>query len=207
MPFDIVHSDLWTSPMLSSGGHRYYVLSLDDFTDFLWTFPISNKSQVYSIFSQFRAHIQTQFECPIKCFQCDNDKEYDNNLFQKSCEQNGMSFRFSCPHTSPQNGKAERKIRTINNIIRTLLAHASIPPIFWHHALQMATYLHNIIPNKKLNLQSPTKILYQKYPAYSHLRVFGCLCYPLIPSTTRNKLQHRSTPCVFLGYPSNHKGY
>jgi len=31
MPFDIVHNDLWTSPILSSGGHRYYVLFLDDF--------------------------------------------------------------------------------------------------------------------------------------------------------------------------------
>ena len=71
----------------------------------------------------------------------------------------------------------------------------------------MATYLHNILPNKKLALQSPTKILYQKDPSYSHLRVFGCLCYPLIQSTTRNKLQPRSTPCVFLGYSSNHRGY
>ncbi|CAJ2673543.1 unnamed protein product [Trifolium pratense] len=207
MPFDIVHSDLWTSPVLSSGGHRYYVLFLDDFTDFLWTFPISNKSQVHSIFLQFRAYITTQFEREIKCFQCDNGKEYDNAHFHKFCELNGMSFRFSCPHTSPQNGKAERKIRTINNIIRTLLAHASIPPVFWHHALQMATYLHNILPNKKLSLQSPTKILYQKDPSYSYLRVFGCLCYPLVPSSTRNKLQPRSTPCVFLGYPSNHRGY
>ena len=31
MPFDIVHSDLWTSPIVSSNGHRYYVL-------FLWFF-------------------------------------------------------------------------------------------------------------------------------------------------------------------------
>ena len=118
-----------------------------------------------------------------------------------------MTFRFSCPHTSSQNGKAERKIRTINNIIRTILAHASLPASFWHHALQMATYLLNILPNKQLAFQSPTKILYQKDPSYSHLRVFGCLCYPLIPSTSRNKLQARSTPCVFLGYPSNHRGY
>jgi len=71
----------------------------------------------------------------------------------------------------------------------------------------MATYLHNILPNNKLTLQSPTKILYQKDPSYSHLRVFGCLRYPLILSTTRNKLQPRSTPYVFLGYPSNHRGY
>jgi len=207
LPFDIVHSDIWSSPTLSSGGHRYYVLFLDDFTNFLWTSPIATKSQVHSIFLSFRTHVKAQFEREIKCFQCDNDGEYDNGPFHKFCQLNGMTFRFSCPHTSPQNGKVERKIRTINNIIRTLLAHASLPSSFWHHALQMTTYLLNILPNKKLAFQPPTKILYQKDPSYSHLRVFGCLCYPLLPSTSRNKLQARSTPCVFLGYPSNHRGY
>ncbi|KAK9137599.1 hypothetical protein Sjap_008193 [Stephania japonica] len=118
-----------------------------------------------------------------------------------------MSFRLSCPHTSPQNGKAERKIRSINNITRTLLSHASLPPSFWHHALQMATYLHNILPSKLLGNISPLQILYQRVPTYSHLRVFGCLCYPLLPSTTITKLQARSTPCVFLGFPPNHRGY
>jgi transposase InsO family protein len=117
MPFDIVHSDLWTSLILSSESHHYYVLFLDDYTNFLWTFPIHTKSQVHSIFLQFRTHIETQFERKIKCFQCDNGKEYDNTLFHKFCEQNGMSFRFLCPHTSPQNGKAERKIRTLIYII------------------------------------------------------------------------------------------
>lgn len=107
MPFDIVRSDLWTSPIISTAGHHYYVLFLDDFTNFLWTFPISNKSQVYSIFLQFRAHIRTQFEREIKCFQCDNGLEYD----KKICETHGMSFCFSCPHTSHQNGKAEWKIQ------------------------------------------------------------------------------------------------
>lgn len=94
MPFDIVHNDLWTSPILSSEGHRYYVLLLDDYTKFLWTSPIHTKSQVHSICLQFRTHIETQFEIKIKCFQCDNGKEYDNTLFHKFCEQNGMSFRF-----------------------------------------------------------------------------------------------------------------
>lgn len=117
-----------------------------------------------------------------------------------------MVFCFSCPHTSPQNGKTERKIRTINNLARTILAHSSMPPSFWHHTFQMATYLLNILPNKKLNNKSPTQILYLKDPSYSLLRVFGCLCFPLHPSTKINKLQSRSPPCVFLGYPQNHRG-
>ena len=87
-----------------------------------------------------------------------------------------------------------------------------------HISLKFGNKLMRLIPkswcdnvphflNKQLAYQSPLKILYQKEPSYSHLRVFGCLCYPLFPSTTINKLQARSTPCVFLGYPSNHRGY
>ena len=34
-PFDIIHSDLWTSPTTSSSGHCYYVLFLDDYNKFL----------------------------------------------------------------------------------------------------------------------------------------------------------------------------
>lgn len=82
-----------------------------------------------------------------------------------------------------------------------------MPPQFWHHALQMETYLLNIIPSKVISNYSPTQILYHRNPSYEHLRVFGCLCYPLFLSNTITKLQARSTPCVFLGYPSNHRGY
>jgi len=90
LPFDIVHSDLWTSPTLSYGGHRYYILFLDDFTNFLWNFPIAHKSQVYSTFLHFRNHIKTQFERDIKCFQCDNREEYENTSFDNFCEQEGF---------------------------------------------------------------------------------------------------------------------
>lgn len=155
---------------------------------FLWTFPLHNKSQLHSMFLQFCAYIKTQFEWEIKYFQCDDGKEYGNALFQKCSELNCISFRVLCPHTSLQIGKAKRKICTINNIIRNLLAHASIPSSFWHNSLQMATYLHNILLTKKLALHSPTKILYPKDHSNSYLRVFRCLFYPIIPSTSRNKL-------------------
>lgn len=89
---------------------------------------------------------------------------------------------------------------------RTLPAHASLPPSFWHHALQMVTYLLNVLPSKLLGNKSSLEVLYTRVPSYDHIQVFGCLCYPFIPSTTI-KLQPRSTPCVFLGYPTHHRGY
>jgi hypothetical protein len=71
----------------------------------------------------------------------------------------------------------------------------------------MATYLLNILPSKLKGNRSPHQLLYHTTPAYDHLHIFGCLCYPLSPSPTIHKLQPRSSPCVFLGYPSNHRGY
>ena len=157
-PFDIIHSDLWTSPIISSSSHYYYLLFLDDYSKFLWTYPISKKSQVKHLFQSFHKIVQTQFERNIKTFQCDNDTEYVNGNLKNFFENQGRIFRLFCPHTSPQNGKAERHIKTINNIIRTLLAHASLPHSFWHHALAIATYLLNILPTKILNYKSPTQI-------------------------------------------------
>ena len=71
-PFDIIHSDLWTSPISSPSGYKYYVLFLDHYTNFLWTFPLFRKSQVYDVFVNFNTFVNTQFELNIKSFQCDN---------------------------------------------------------------------------------------------------------------------------------------
>lgn len=65
----------------------------------------------------------------------------------------------------------------------------------------------NILPNKKLAFQTPTTILCQNFPSFSHLKVFGCVYFSLFPSTSINKPQPWSTSCVFLGYLSNHIGY
>jgi len=71
---------------------------------------MSHKSQVYPIFEKLRAYINKQFQREIKRIQCENVGEYVNSNFQKMCEANGIIFRLSCPYTSSQNGKSERKI-------------------------------------------------------------------------------------------------
>jgi len=79
------------------------------------------KSETFSALSHFFAYVRTQFGCPIKSVQCDNGREFDNSASRSFFLTHGVSLRMSCPYTSPQNGKAERILRTTNNIIRTLL--------------------------------------------------------------------------------------
>jgi hypothetical protein len=111
----------------------------------------------------------------------------------------------SCPYTSQQNGKVERSLRTLNNILRSLLFQACLPPVYWVEALHTATLLVNRIPTKTLSSSTPYFHLYSTQPTYDHLRVFGCACYPNMSSTAPHKLAPRSSLCVFLGYSSEHK--
>ncbi|GKB19653.1 ribonuclease H-like domain-containing protein [Tanacetum coccineum] len=203
--FDIIHSDLWTSPIVSSSGFKYYVLFLDHFSHYLWIYPLRSKSDMFDKFLHFRTYVKNQFKCEIKSFQCDHGGEFDNNRLHNLFVKNGIQFRFSCPKTSQQNGKAERMIRTINNIIRTLLFQAHLPPTFWVEALHMATYLLNLLPSTAIRNEVPFTRLFNKQPDYSRLRIFGCLCYPHLHSP--HKLAPRATPCIFLGYPAYHRGY
>jgi hypothetical protein len=38
--FEIIHCDLWTSHVESVSGYKYFLVILDDFTHYLWTFPL-----------------------------------------------------------------------------------------------------------------------------------------------------------------------
>jgi hypothetical protein len=126
-PFDLVHLDLWTSHIVSVSGYKYYLVILDDCTHYLWTYSLKLKSDTFTTLSNFFAYVSTQFDCTVKAIQCDNGHEFDNSSTCTFLLTKGALLRMSCPYTSPQNGKAERIIRSINNVIRTLLFQANLP--------------------------------------------------------------------------------
>lgn len=60
-PFELIHCDLWTSPVASISGYKYYLVCLDDYTHFLWTFPLKLKSDTFSTLRDFYAYALTHF--------------------------------------------------------------------------------------------------------------------------------------------------
>ena len=42
--FNLVHCDLWTSPVLSISSYKYYLVVVDDFSHYSWSFPLRAKS-------------------------------------------------------------------------------------------------------------------------------------------------------------------
>ena len=185
-------------------GYKYYLVILDDCSHYLWTFPLRLKSDTYDTLANFFSYVTTQFGATVKVVQCDNRREFDNSNARTFFLTRGTHLRMSCPYTSPQNGRAERIIRSTNNILRSLLFQASLPPSYWVEALHTATHLLNLLPTKTLSMATPHMALYGSPPSYAHLHVFGCLCYPNMTATASHKLAPRFLLCVFLGYSAHH---
>jgi hypothetical protein len=181
--FDLIHLDLWTSPVVSVSGSKYYLVILDDFTHYLWTFSLKLKSDTFTTLSNFFAYVATQFSNTVKAIQCDNRREFDNSSTRTFLLSKGTQLRMSCPSTSSQNGKAKRIIHSINNVIRTLLIQTSLPERNWAKGLHTTSYLLNSLPSKTIQAACPHLTLFGSALSCVHLHIFGCICYPNTTTT------------------------
>ena len=129
-PFQLLHCDVWTSPVFNNSGYKFYRVILDDYSHYTCTFPLRHKSDVLPTLISFNAFVHTQFNLPIQCFQTDNGRELDNSASRAFFATHGIALHLTCPYTSQQNGHAEHVLRTINDSVRTLLFHASVPATF-----------------------------------------------------------------------------
>ncbi|KAJ9544883.1 hypothetical protein OSB04_024590 [Centaurea solstitialis] len=100
-----------------------------------------------------------------------------------------------------------RKFITCSSRTSTLCHASSLPPKFWVEALLSSVHTFNLLPSTTIQYKTPFEVLFGFFPTYSHLRVFGCLCYPNTSPTSAHKLAPRSSACVYLGPSSDHRGY
>ena len=103
---------------------------------------------------------------------------------------------------------AECKNRHLLDVARCLLFHMHVPKHFWSDVVLTTCYLINRMPSLFLDGASPHSLLYCSSPPFAlPQKVFGCVCYVYNLGPGYDKIDHRSTKCVFLGYSTTHKGY
>ena len=197
-PLETIYSDVWTSPLISHDGFKYYVIFVDHFTKYIWFYPIKQKSDVKDIFMRFKAIVEKHFDKTIKTLYSNNGGEYIALAHFLSIH--GISHLTTPPHTPEHNGFSERRHLHIVETGLALLSHASLPLNYWPSAFSTAVYLINRMPTPTLQFSSPYEQIFATAPNYSKLKIFGCLCYPWLRPYSAHKLDTRSKPCVFIGY-------
>lgn len=76
-PLQLVYSDVWgLAPVLSRDGFKYSITFLDEYTRYIWWFPLIRKSDVLSIFLHFQAIVERLFNYKIISLQSDWGGEY-----------------------------------------------------------------------------------------------------------------------------------
>ena len=76
-PLELIYTDLWTSPVHSHDGFKYYVIFVDHFTKYIWFYPLKKKSDTAAIFRRYKALVEKYFAQPIITLYSDNGGEYE----------------------------------------------------------------------------------------------------------------------------------
>jgi transposase InsO family protein len=75
-------------------------------------------------------------------------------LFKEFCEQNGIIHEVTPPYSPESNGVAERKNRTLKEMMNAMLVSSGLPTNMWREAILSACHIHNKVPIRK-----PVKLL------------------------------------------------
>ena len=138
-------------------------------------------------------------EKKIKIIRSDRGGEYESIAFADFCALNGIVHQTTALYTPQQNGVAERKNRTLKDMINSMLNSSGLPHSFWGEALLSANFILNRIPFKSSN-KSPYEFWKGRLPSYKMIKVWGCLAKVLIPLPKRTKLGPKTIDCIFIGF-------
>jgi hypothetical protein len=124
----LVHSDvcdMHSNP--TRGGKKYFVTFIDDFSKLCYVYLLFSKDEVLENFKIYKTEVENQCDARIKCLRSDRGGEFH---FPSYCESVGIIHETSIAYTPQQNGVAERKNRTLVEMVNTLLCNSGLNKSF-----------------------------------------------------------------------------
>ncbi|WVZ07142.1 hypothetical protein V8G54_020488 [Vigna mungo] len=129
--------------------------------------------------------------------------EYDKIIMTKNNVFVGKGY---CDQGLFSNGVAERKNRTLKEMMNVMLVNSSALDNLWGEPLLTACFLQNRIPHKKTG-KTPYELSKGYQPNLKYLRVWGCLAKVMLPDPKKRKIGSKTADCMFLGYVEHSAAY
>lgn len=205
---ELIHADICGPITPTSNSKKRYILCfIDDFSRKAWVYLLAEKSDALHSFKCFKRMVEKETGLFVKCLRTDRGGEFNSHEFNEFCKLNGIKMQLTTAYTPQQNGVAERKNRTVMNMVRSMLSAKNIPKTFWPEAVNWTIYVLNRCPTLAVKDFTPQEAWSGVKPSVEHFRVFGCIAHVHVPDVRRSKLDNKSFTCVLLGVSEESKGY
>ena len=214
---ELIHTDICGPfPTPSWNGQQYFITFIDDYSRYGYLYLIHEKSQALDVFKTFKAEVENQLGKTIKQVRSDRGGEYYGRYdgsgeqrpgpFAKFLSEYGIIPQYTMPGSPTMNGVAERRNRTLKDMVRSMISHTTLPDSLWGEALKTAVYILNRVPTKATT-ETPYELWTGKKPVLRHLRVWGCPAEARPYRPNEKKLDSRTVSCYFVGYSERSRGF
>lgn len=181
---------------------RYILTFIDDHSRYTKIYLLNKKSETRDKMIEFIELMKTQKGMKPKKFNSDRGGEYINKILRNYLDQEGIEYQYTSPYTPQLNGVAERKNRTLIEMVRCMLNQANLPRKFWDEAVTTANYLQNRLITSSTN-RTPYELWHGKRPQMKSLALFGSECFVKVLNQNRSKLDNCSKQLILLGFDEN----
>ena len=206
---DLTVSDVWGPTQIAGiGGLRYFVSFTDVATRHWVLYFIKEKTKVLDQYKAYKAFIRNRHSKALRTVRFDNGTEYVNAPLKLHAAAQGTTIETTAPHSSSQNGIAERLNLTIANLGRSMRIAAGLPKKLWPQAFGYACFIVNRSYTQSLpGFKTPYERFNGSKPDLSMLREWGSNIWVLDQSGNNKKLDACSTKRKFVGVDSGGRSW
>ena len=130
-PLELIHSDICDLKFIQiRGGKKYFLTLIDDCTRSCYVYLLRSKDEALEMFQHFKNEVENQLDRKIKVIRSDRGGEYEAP-FGDFCSQHAIIHQTTAPYSPQQNGVAERKNRTLKEMMNALLLSSGLPQNLW----------------------------------------------------------------------------
>ncbi|RVX23060.1 Retrovirus-related Pol polyprotein from transposon TNT 1-94 [Vitis vinifera] len=134
------------------------------------------------------------------------DGEQRLGPFAKYLEECGIVPQYTMPGSPSMNGVAERRNRTLKDMVRSMISHSTLPEKLWGEALKTAAYILNRVPTKAA-AKTPYELWTGRKPSLKHFHIWGCPAEARPYKPHEKKLDSKTVSSYFIGYAERSRGF
>jgi len=121
----LIHIDLVDlKQTITRGGKKNFVTFIDDYSRYTKVYLIKHKDEAFDMFLSYKTEVENQLD-KIKRIRSDKGGEYVS--FNDYCVKEGIIHEVTPPYSPESNGIAERKNRTLKEMMNVMLISSNAP--------------------------------------------------------------------------------